>query len=67
MSHLTRVKEIAFTLSDAAAKHTTACAGVSVTQTADLMRLRLARVQRGHEVRHHTSPAAPRKRELRFA
>lgn len=29
--------------------------------------LRLARVQRGHEVRHHPGPAARRKRELRFA
>lgn len=46
---------------------TTASARVSLTQTAHLMRLRLARVQRGHEVRHHPGPAARRNRELRFA
>jgi hypothetical protein len=48
-------------------EHKTASAWVSLTQTADLMRLRLARVQHGHEVRHHPGPAGRRKRELRFA
>jgi hypothetical protein len=46
---------------------TTGSAWASLTQTGELMRLRLARAQRGHEVRHHPGPAARRKRDLRFA
>jgi hypothetical protein len=46
---------------------TTASAWRSLCQTAEIMRLRLARAQRGHEVRHHPGPAARRKRGLRFA
>ncbi len=46
---------------------TTASAWRSLVQTSKLMRLRLARAQRGHEVRHHPGPAARRKRALRFA
>jgi hypothetical protein len=46
---------------------TTASSWRSLCQTAEIMRLRLARAQRGHEVRHHPGPAARRKRGLRFA
>ena len=46
---------------------TTASAWRSLVQTSELMRLRLARAQRGHEIRHHPGPAAQRKRVMRFA
>ncbi len=46
---------------------TTASAWMSLDRTAQLMRLRLIRAQRGHAVRHHPGPAARRQRDLRFA
>ena len=46
---------------------TPASAWASLAHTAQLMRLRLVRVQRGHAVRHHPGPGARRQRELRFA
>jgi hypothetical protein len=48
-------------------EETTASAWRSLVQTGELMRLRLARAQRGHEVRHHPGPLVRRKRESRFA
>lgn len=45
-------------------EETTASAWVCLAQTSELMRLRLARAQRGHEIRHHPGPAARRRRAL---
>ena len=45
---------------------TTASSWSSLAMTRKLLGLRLARVQRGHQVRHHPGPNARRRRALRF-
>ena len=45
---------------------TTASAWASLAMTRDVVELRRASAERGHEVRHHPGPQAKRPRELRF-
>ena len=45
---------------------TSASNWASLAVTRKILALRLARVQRGHEVRHHPGPNARRRRALRF-